>query len=740
MVINFKELLSSDLSNITLDKINYNFDQILVNGGGPRGYQGARGPQGFDGLTGDTGPQGAQGSQGPQGAKGDPGLEAWKSNEGTNNNTLVPVHGAKTNPPTVMIGVDIDDAIYDTIIEDTSFLINKKDKGDSEPFYNVVFSDDAVANTNGNYAYVSLDYDTVIDKVIKTEGFSELLDTINKKIASKFIFAKGGTELVTIDDTVFNSSVKTKFNTGLEINNGTFKIGIGTPALNKILASTDAFGNSTWKSVSEIGGAVPVGTIVPILTNIFDNASNFDQDAFLASDASALRIYYGRGKGDYKGWYLCNGQTWTNATKTFTTQDLCSFSYNITNNTNRPTGAGQGPASLTNSILSITGGSDVDMDATYNGAGSTYTVTSNLNTTPALIYPSVSGTAYDLYKMVYVVYLGEEDLAWSESGNQGVIIGSLTFGGVALGYSMDNAASCSAGTNLYDLVVPPTNPTFSTWETYTDLTVKNAWRNATLNTEGPTGKVYLYQAGTTIPAITGYYAIDGYLRFVSAGVVFDNLVPTPSLENGDAMTCITPTARFDSIGGPTSKGTQAGTSVTMYASNGLPSWRNAAQLTYSYQWQTQINGNQWVNVNAATSNTLTVTAELGTAYYRVGIILLDAATSTQSSTHYSNQVTLTTAPSYEIIGTRTVNLSTTPVSGTIVVSGASATISLITSKTYFAAGNATSRLVINGANDYEINGNVDTGDTFMQQTIASGNYTYTLYVYGPNTGANARIE
>lgn len=739
MVINFKELLSSDLSNVVLDKINYNFDQIIVNGGGPMGHQGAQGPRGFDGLTGDTGPIGAQGATGAQGAKGDPGLETWKSNSGTNSNTLVPIHEGKLNPPTIMVGVDKDDAIYDAIIEDASILINKKDRGDNQPLYNVAFWDDDVANNNGNYAYISLDYDNATDKVVKTEGFSELLDTVSKKIASKFIFAKGNTELVTIDDTTFNSNVKTNFNTGLEVSNS-LKIGVGTPALNKVLASTDALGNSTWKHVSEIGGAVPIGTIVPILTNIFDNANNFDQDAYLASDASPLQIYYGRGKGDYKGWYLCNGQTWTNSTKSYTTQDLCSFSYNITNNTNRPTGAGQGPASETNSILSITGGGDASLSATYNGTSKTYTVTSNLNLDSALIYPSVSGTAYDLYKMVYVVYLGEDDLSWSQPGDQGVIVGSITFGGIAFGYSIDNASACSAATNLYDLVIPPTNPTFTTWQTYTDLTVKNAWRDITLNTEGPTGRVYLYNAGTTTPATTGYYVIDGYIRFVSAGVVFDNLFPAPALENGDAMTCINPTARFDSITGSTSKGAQNGDIVTAYAGKSLPAWRNTSQLTYSYQWQTQLGGGQWVNINLATNDTLNITAPLGTSYYRVGIITLDAATSTQSSVHYSNVITLTTGASYEIIGTKTATLSQTPVSGSIVVSGASATITLHTSKTYYLAGNATSRLVISGANTYELLGNVDMGDTMMTQTIPTGNYTYTLYVYGPNTGANAYIE
>jgi hypothetical protein len=62
--INILNILQGDNQSAIVDKINYNFDQILSAGGGP---QGARG------LVGPTGPLGPQGSQGPQGLQGPSG-------------------------------------------------------------------------------------------------------------------------------------------------------------------------------------------------------------------------------------------------------------------------------------------------------------------------------------------------------------------------------------------------------------------------------------------------------------------------------------------------------------------------------------------------------------------------------------------------------------------------------------------------------------------------------------------
>lgn len=64
--INILNLLEGDNQSTLVDKLNYNFDQILSAGGGP---QGTIGPKGSTGPIGPQGPQGPQGIQGLQGSK-----------------------------------------------------------------------------------------------------------------------------------------------------------------------------------------------------------------------------------------------------------------------------------------------------------------------------------------------------------------------------------------------------------------------------------------------------------------------------------------------------------------------------------------------------------------------------------------------------------------------------------------------------------------------------------------------
>jgi hypothetical protein len=64
--INILNILQGDNQSTIVDKLNYNFDQILSAGGGPQGAQGLIGPTG---PIGPQGPQGVQGVQGPSGTK-----------------------------------------------------------------------------------------------------------------------------------------------------------------------------------------------------------------------------------------------------------------------------------------------------------------------------------------------------------------------------------------------------------------------------------------------------------------------------------------------------------------------------------------------------------------------------------------------------------------------------------------------------------------------------------------------
>jgi hypothetical protein len=79
--INLKQILQSDTQQEKLDKINYNFDQLIANGGGPMGATGSIGETGAQGVTGDQGAQGTQGPQGPQGTNGTQEVKGEQPND-----------------------------------------------------------------------------------------------------------------------------------------------------------------------------------------------------------------------------------------------------------------------------------------------------------------------------------------------------------------------------------------------------------------------------------------------------------------------------------------------------------------------------------------------------------------------------------------------------------------------------------------------------------------------------------
>ncbi len=78
MAINIKELFDADSDNIKVEKTNYNFDQVLANGGGPIGPKGVQGTTGNVGQKGDEGDKGDKGEGGQKGEQG-VSLNIWDS-------------------------------------------------------------------------------------------------------------------------------------------------------------------------------------------------------------------------------------------------------------------------------------------------------------------------------------------------------------------------------------------------------------------------------------------------------------------------------------------------------------------------------------------------------------------------------------------------------------------------------------------------------------------------------------
>lgn len=450
MSLNLKPILSSQTDNQKLDTINYNFDQIVANGGGPIGPQGATGPQGLDGLTGAQGNQGVIGPQGNQGPQGAAAANYWKinANIGVSNKTLVPIHGTETNPPTVMFGIDKLDPLYDTVFDETAVLINRK----AAYGYNLLLTDDSVTTSDNNKIGFKLFQDGTTTKF--EMGFANTSNanpTQWQFFADSFEFADGTNNFVEILNSGFNVNVNATFSQPTTFQN-TVKINSGNPADGKILVATDIQGTTTWKSVNEIGGVVPVGTIVPILTSIFDDTNNFHKDAetWAGGAGQVLKVRHGRGKGDYKGWYLCNGKTWTNGQGlSRIVPDLSSFDYTI----DAFAGSGQGAASYTNTKYAIVGGANVAFTADYT-SGNAYTFDDTITNTTQTIYPTgaLNSTPYDLTHLVFVVYLGEDGLYWQDSG-----VSAVNNAYIAL-----TSASASSLTAVNYTISSPSGGTFNT--------------------------------------------------------------------------------------------------------------------------------------------------------------------------------------------------------------------------------------------------------------------------------------
>lgn len=122
MAINIQEILHpSDSDAIKFEKINYNFDQILANGGGPAGQKGEKGLQGNVGLTGQKGEKGEEGAIGAKGDAGDSG--PWYSIDQTTYKLLKPKRLGLSSSPIIYVG---DDSFDETNSADGELSLNSK--------------------------------------------------------------------------------------------------------------------------------------------------------------------------------------------------------------------------------------------------------------------------------------------------------------------------------------------------------------------------------------------------------------------------------------------------------------------------------------------------------------------------------------------------------------------------------------------------------------------------------------
>lgn len=407
MALNLKHIAYTDADNLKLDKVNYNFDQLVANGGGPQGFQGSTGEQGFQGITGYQGNQGIEGPQGVQGPQGNNGADIWKVNAGNGANllnTLVPQHDDSERPeaPSVVFGYKSNQAEYDQVEENSQIVVNRS----GQYQHNLELRSIGV----GNKFYFTLDLneDGLARLSQRFENSGGVYDLYADKFTWFTVDNNQFIDKITLDNQGFRVNIDTLLSdTKVE---GDLQITSGNPGLNKIAVSGDTNGTLEFRTVEELGGVVPVGTIVSV-DPAFVTSDKFiteQIDTFEDETTGLLHVTAGRGIGSFVGWYICNGKTWTDGTVSYATPNLNSFSYSIQQ------GGTQNGVSGTDNAIALIGGADIETTGTYDGTD--WNVTMTTNSASSSIGQGSAGTPLTIKRLPQIIYLGASNLYWSQDG------------------------------------------------------------------------------------------------------------------------------------------------------------------------------------------------------------------------------------------------------------------------------------------------------------------------------------
>lgn len=433
MPINLKHINTLDSDQIKLDIVNYNFDQLAANGGGPRGPQGSigqAGPQGITGPQGFEGPIGISGDQGP-----DPiiNVNYWSKIDAEagaiNAITLVPLHNPGDQfAPVINIGyldTDVDYTSKQELVEGKTpyqWAISRKPYMSS----NLRFKNREISN-NG--------YDFKLEKVGDldqlTMGFSKYTisaNNISDITAYKTIFksAIGDTDSFNISSELAEFNVETEFNLPVDIKRNLI-IQNADADIDSVATSENNDGLVKFKRTDELKGTVPFGTIMSMSLNVFSDNNYFvNSEIITGIDIAPIEITVGKGLGIYTGWYLCNGKEWTNGNGViYQVPMLGKFNYSIQDNPFSTLPNSQGVAITDNTSKYITGGSSISTVSAFVSNPATgvrvYNVTSAIDIGDSLINVDCglnlsNGTSFIIKQLPQIIYLGRDDLYWADKG------------------------------------------------------------------------------------------------------------------------------------------------------------------------------------------------------------------------------------------------------------------------------------------------------------------------------------
>ena len=293
MAINIKEIFDADSENQKIDKINYNFDQILANGGGPIGSTGAAG------STGATGADGAIGLQGPAGPQGAAGLYTDMfvvEDAAVTNYESVYLKGINGRPSSLTVG---------DINATTNGGVSMYDQSAIRA-YGEAYSGNAIRleSTPGSFIDMNITDDTV-NRILKFNTSAIGTSVTSYEFSGNAIkLISSGTTKVTLGatDSTFESNV---------ILNGDTKLPSGA-ASGKVIVASDNQGTFSWGDP----GVVPIGTMVMVPAFVLNDATKVL--SWMAGSGGQA----GKGVGEWAGWYYCWGATWSGNGDSYDTPDM----------------------------------------------------------------------------------------------------------------------------------------------------------------------------------------------------------------------------------------------------------------------------------------------------------------------------------------------------------------------------------------------------------------------------------
>ena len=508
-MLDIKEIFKSDLdpnltiwwSNAKVDKLNYNFNQLVL--GGPQGPQGQTGNSGAYGARGDQGFQGPVGYDGPQGYQGPEAISAWTRRSTADRDIVIPKDNFENQQTAIRV-------VFSDFITN---VVDVDGDGQGDFAYSInapiLLNDGVLINYVHDISKNNIEFKATVNDPADPFNFNIFQQVVNRAFINLesplndevYITAEGRMTLEQTKLTAINIDKYFELDTNLfnVVSNlvisgdvdvaGSFKYK-NNAATGKVLAADNNTGDVSWRLKHEVIGTFPVGSIVSIPVVHF-NDTNFYLDETLSSTESnqdSLKIRFGAGKtgSPYEGWYLCNGQTWTdsNGVLQFELPNLNNFEYQIDDN-----GNGQPLSSGGDDTIIIVGGIDLVNDAEYIGSGQ-YSVMQDVDYTDLNITLDYNQGS-DFYKTgnVHVAFLNQKDLTWTDvnGGTPPVVTENII-----LGFDSSNSStSCAAPT-----------------QTYLWTGIGKTWSNTSEDLTG----VVLYTAGNQI-APTGWYTKDGLARY-----------------------------------------------------------------------------------------------------------------------------------------------------------------------------------------------------------------------------------